>query len=87
MTSKKKILILGASSDIGIETVRLFLKKNYTVLAHYNKNKPHVYPKWLGRKDIHQSHRSRLIQKQPDLYRQVWSQEKDDLEYVWPLPN
>ena len=39
MTNNKKILILGASSDIGIETVRLFLKKNYTVLAHYNKNK------------------------------------------------
>ncbi len=39
MTREKKILVLGASSDIGIETVKLFLKKNYIVLAHYNKNK------------------------------------------------
>lgn len=35
----KKVLILGASSDIGIATVNLFLKKNWYVLAHYNKNK------------------------------------------------
>ena len=39
MTRERKILVLGASSDIGIETVKLFLKKNYIVLAHYNKNK------------------------------------------------
>ncbi len=35
----KKILILGASSDIGIETVKYFLKKNWFVTAHFNKNK------------------------------------------------
>ena len=36
---KKKILILGASSDIGLETINLFLKKNWKIVAHYNKNK------------------------------------------------
>ncbi len=35
----KKILILGASSDIGFETVKYFLKKNWTVTAHYNTSK------------------------------------------------
>ena len=35
----KKILILGASSDIGVETVKYFLKKNWYVTAHFNKNK------------------------------------------------
>lgn len=35
---KKKILILGASSDIGIKTVEKFLKKNWAVVAHYNSN-------------------------------------------------
>ena len=39
MVRNKKIIILGASSDIGVETVKLFLNNNFTVLAHYNKNK------------------------------------------------
>ena len=35
---KKKVLILGASSDIGVETVKLYLSKNFQVIAHYNTN-------------------------------------------------
>ena len=35
----KKVLILGASSDIGISTVNYFLKNDWYVIAHYNKNK------------------------------------------------
>lgn len=34
----RRILILGASSDIGFELTKQFLKKNYFVIAHYNKN-------------------------------------------------
>ena len=34
---KKKILILGASSDIGLQTVKKFLSKGWFVFAHYNK--------------------------------------------------
>ena len=33
----KKILILGASSDIGLKTIDLFLAHNWKVYAHYNK--------------------------------------------------
>ena len=33
------ILILGGSSDIGIEVVKLILKFNWNVTAHYFKNK------------------------------------------------
>ena len=33
-----KLLILGASSDIGLELTKQFLKKKYFVIAHYNKN-------------------------------------------------
>ena len=36
---QKKILILGESSDIGFETVKYFLKNNWSVTAHFNKNK------------------------------------------------
>ena len=35
---KKKILILGASSDIGLKVVEKFLVDNWNVVAHYNKN-------------------------------------------------
>ena len=37
--NKKKILVLAASSDIGIKVVKNFLDNNWEVLAHYNKNK------------------------------------------------
>ena len=37
--NKKKILILAASSDIGIEVVKKFLDSGWEILAHYNKNK------------------------------------------------
>ena len=36
---KKNILILGASSEIGLATTRLFLKNKWDVYAHYNKSK------------------------------------------------
>ena len=35
---KKKILVLGASSDIGIKIVQKYLSKNWSVIAHCNKN-------------------------------------------------
>ncbi len=36
---KKKILIIGGSSDIGVELVNIFLKKNfYQLHLHYNTN-------------------------------------------------
>ena len=38
LNNLKKILILGASSDIGKVVVKRFLKDNWNVTAHYNKN-------------------------------------------------
>ena len=35
----KNILILGGSSDIGIEVVKNFLRLNWKVYAHYAQNK------------------------------------------------
>ncbi len=54
------------------------------IAAHYSKKSHHNYPTWLGREEIHKSHRSMLIQKQPDWYKNIWPWEKNDLEYVWP---
>ena len=57
------------------------------IAAHYTDKIHHDYPEWLGRNDIHQSHRSMLIQKQPDFYKNLWPHEREDLEYVWPYNN
>lgn len=35
---KKKVLILGGSSDIGKETVNYYLKKDWKVFCHFNNN-------------------------------------------------
>ena len=37
--TKRHVLILGGSSDIGIEVVKNFLKLKWEVTAHYSKNK------------------------------------------------
>ncbi|MFG2063327.1 MSMEG_6728 family protein [Micromonospora sp. NPDC048871] len=42
-------------------------------------------PPWLGRDDLHLSHRSSLIRKDPDHYRPIFGDQVPlDLEYVWP---
>ncbi len=38
----KRVFILGASSDIGIAAIQYFLSNNWSVLAHYNKNKKNL---------------------------------------------
>jgi len=35
----KKVLILGGSSDIGIESIKIFLRNKWHVTAHYNSQK------------------------------------------------
>lgn len=43
-------------------------------------------PFWLGDPDLHASHRSNLLRKDPVFYgRYGWS-EPPDLPYVWPVP-
>lgn len=41
-------------------------------------------PHWLGREDLHRSHRSNLVRKFPEHYRPLFPGVPDDLEYVWP---
>ena len=38
----KTVLILGCSSDIGIETARIFLENNWNVIGHYNKSSKRI---------------------------------------------
>lgn len=43
-------------------------------------------PAWLGDDTVHRSHRSNLLRKQPDHYRQYFGDTPDDLPYHWPTP-
>lgn len=41
-------------------------------------------PPWLGRDELHASHRSNLLRKDPDFYGQFGWDEPPDLPYHWP---
>ncbi|MEV4755653.1 MSMEG_6728 family protein [Micromonospora sp. NPDC049559] len=41
-------------------------------------------PPWLGREDLHLSHRSALLRKDPAHYRPIFGDLPVDLPYVWP---
>ena len=49
---KKHILILGASSDIGIEVVKNFLRLKWEVTAHFYKNKKRLETLKKGSKNL-----------------------------------
>jgi hypothetical protein len=42
-------------------------------------------PPWLGDPDLHRSHRSALVRKDPEWYRPRFPDVPDDLPYVWPV--
>ena len=50
-----------------------------------------LLPSWLGDDELHRSHRSNLIAKDPGFYRARFGErfgaEPDDLPYVWPAPD
>lgn len=41
-------------------------------------------PAWLGDDEVHRSHRSKLVQKDPAHYRSRFPDAPEDLDYVWP---
>lgn len=44
-----------------------------------------VHPPWLGDDAFHASHRSNLLRKFPEHYRQFHWTEPHDLPYIWPI--
>ena len=44
----------------------------------------YVLPWWLGAEEIHDSHKSNLLRKDPEHYGQFGWDVPDNLEYVWP---
>ena len=53
--------------------------------AFYDTSKPIVIPKWVGNEQFHLSHKSNLIRKNPDHYKQLWPDVPDNIEYIWPI--
>jgi hypothetical protein len=43
-------------------------------------------PPWFGTEELHRSHRSNLLRKDPELYRPLFCDDPDDLPYLWPAP-
>lgn len=41
-------------------------------------------PPWLGDEDVHRSHRSALLRKDPEYYGRFFTDVPPDLPYVWP---
>lgn len=52
---------------------------------HYKNNLTDDMPDWLGQEDFHTSHRSKLIQKNPEFYKSQFPDTPENLEYVWPV--
>lgn len=45
-----------------------------------------VAPQWLGNPELHISHRSNLLRKNPEFYSPIFEADLNpDLEYVWPV--
>jgi hypothetical protein len=42
-------------------------------------------PPWLGDEELHRSHRSALVRKDPDHYGPLFPDAPDDVPYVWPV--
>jgi hypothetical protein len=42
-------------------------------------------PPWLGDEDLHRSHRSALLRKDPSWYGPRFGDDPPDLPYVWPV--
>jgi hypothetical protein len=52
-------------------------------LAEYESGS-YELPPWMGRAEVHRSHRSKLIAKEPETYRDRFPGEAEGLDYVWP---
>ena len=73
----------------GMVVCEVWLERGYKdtcwnkINAFYDASKPIVIPKWVGNEQFHLSHKSNLIRKNPDHYKQLWPDIPDNIPYVW----
>jgi len=76
----------------GIEICKEWINRSYkdSCLSQiqdfewYYQHQTFKFTPWLGNEDFHRSHRSNLLRKYPEHYRQFWPDEPDNLPYFWP---
>ena len=51
--------------------------------CHYDYTKSNDKPTFIGNAEFHLSHKSMLIQKKPEYYKQLWPEVPVDMNYVW----
>jgi hypothetical protein len=74
----------------GMVVCEVWLERGYKdtcwgkINAYYDKSKPTIMPSWFGMQDLHTSHKSNLIRKNPIYYKELWPDIPDNIEYIWP---
>ena len=62
-----------------------WVRRGYNnTMKHYDLPDNIQMPPWFGWEDLHASHRSNLLRKDPVWYGQFGWSEPDNIEYVWP---
>ncbi|MFK4482725.1 MSMEG_6728 family protein [Curtobacterium sp. AB7] len=69
--------------DTCLEKTLLDLGRVPEDLAAYERGDVPI-PPWNDDEVLHASHRSKLVQKAPEHYRELFPDAPDDLDYVWP---
>ena len=62
-----------------------WIARGYNNTMKIEEVRAYILPNWLGREDIHRSHRSNLLRKDRQWYSQFGWTESDNLPYVWPV--
>lgn len=76
--------------DYGLIICKEWIDRGYNdtcfdkILKYQQRWSKGVPPPWLGDPKFHLSHRSNLLRKDLDFYRQFFPNDPDDLPYIWP---
>lgn len=60
-------------------------EKSHFLLEPFKDSLGFSLPSWLGDEELHASHRSNLLRKDPVFYGAIWPNEPADLPYIWPV--
>lgn len=60
------------------------LEKSYEIFYNHFSN-DYSMPWWLGDERLHNSHKSKLLSKFPEHYKQYFVDVPDNLSYFWPI--
>jgi len=58
--------------------------KTFDLFKGLPSRNPNLIPPWLGRHDIHLSHQSNLVRKDPEFYGPKFPGVPDNLPYIYP---